>query len=149
MFHDPGMVIRLLRAGKSVYTPTRCESMPFCHAPGNFFWARCDHVVRLNDPFEEAFLHEDGEYFDNPPRGRYMAEFWSVSDFLGPRKVRDSVLHPGERYRKAWSEGSCLHEKHGDLCRNIAVAQNLTGVSWDDWWEKKARPMMVPFDGSY
>ena len=149
MFHNIAMVIRLLRGGKWIYTPTRCESMPFCHAPGNFFWARCDHVVRLNDPFDESFLREDGSYFDNPPRGRYMAEYWLVSDFLGPRKVRESVLHPGQRFRPSWSRGSCENEKHGNLCRHIAVAQKLTGVSWEDWAGKKARPKMVPFDGPH
>ena len=149
MFHDPALVIQLLRSGKWIYTPVRCESMPFCHAAGNFFWTRCDHVIRLNDPFDEAFLREDHQYFDYPPRGRYMAEYWLASDFLGPRKVRQSVLRPGSRFHSSWSEGSCLHEEHGDICQHMAVACNLTGVTWVDWWTNKLRPVMVPFDGTY
>ena len=90
LFSNPGRVVELLSKGLDkiwVYSSaSSCREHPWCHSQGNFWWARCDHIIRLNDPFNKAAILEgDGDYSYWPPRGRFWAEYWLLSDWLGPR----------------------------------------------------------------
>lgn len=143
MFSNPGAVLEELQRGKWIWTPTRCEHGPWCVSPGNFWWARCDHVARLNNPFDSNFLQEDSQFFDKPPKGRVRAEWWIVNDFLGHRpehlsKSRNSThIHP--------YQGSCEHPKHGDLCSHMTVAVRRGGVTRHEW-ARGSRPKIHPWN---
>mmetsp|Transcript_8826 Transcript_8826/g.25433 ORF Transcript_8826/g.25433 Transcript_8826/m.25433 type:complete len:352 (-) Transcript_8826:93-1148(-) len=131
MFESVADIVDDLRSGKYwVYAPTYCRVHPWCHVTGNFWWTTCTHVRRLNKPFDPHFLQEAEDYnhasgdvagrpqsgtpYENPPRGRFMAEYWLLSDFAGPRPNHVSVpyeFNPTKNY--------CIHQAMGDLCRRV------------------------------
>eukprot|EP00240_Pyramimonas_obovata_P003848 CAMPEP_0118927178 /NCGR_PEP_ID=MMETSP1169-20130426/4704_1 /TAXON_ID=36882 /ORGANISM="Pyramimonas obovata, Strain CCMP722" /LENGTH=382 /DNA_ID=CAMNT_0006868885 /DNA_START=313 /DNA_END=1461 /DNA_ORIENTATION=- len=138
LFRNVDEVLAHLDQGIRVYGATYCRRSPWCHVTGNFWWARCDHVQRLSAPFDPVYLHEQSEFesikADNPrvglhnelfvpPKGRFMAEYWVMSDFLGnpgraelmSGKFNWTRTDPKDFWPQV-DKGACLHSQYGDLC---------------------------------
>ena len=71
----------------------------WCHFSGNFWWARCDYITKLNPPWSSSLISEfdigshhllgaetghprlpHGTISDVRPYGRYFAEWWMLND---------------------------------------------------------------------
>mmetsp|Transcript_17725 Transcript_17725/g.36301 ORF Transcript_17725/g.36301 Transcript_17725/m.36301 type:complete len:388 (-) Transcript_17725:278-1441(-) len=81
----------------------------WCHFSGNFWWARCDYVAKLNPPWASSLPKEfsiDGlpmsPALSDRPYGRYFAEWWLLND-LAEAFWTFPVLH---RERDTWKMGS-------------------------------------------
>ena len=74
-----------------------CDA-PWCHFQGNFWWARCNYVSKLNPPWSELIVGESnqtgmgrksrGWWGDIRPYGRYFAEWWLLNDIAEAHRVR-------------------------------------------------------------
>ena len=140
MFHDPGMVTKALQQGSVIWTPAECGNIGInCMTRGNFWWARCDHVNKLNNPFNPSFLKEVSVFKAFPPHGRYRAEWWILNDFLGERPkpmLRPKSDQLTKRLKKLGRDPDvCVHPEHGKLCRRVAVAGQ---------WGIVGKPPIVP-----
>jgi hypothetical protein len=74
-------------------------SSPWMHYSGNFWWARCDYLSALPSPrpalLELTRSGGDELASGNPPRGRYLAEWW----VLGSGDGRSDA---GRLFKNCW-----------------------------------------------
>lgn len=64
--------------------------VPWCHFSSNYWWARCEHVNRLQPPISRSAIGEPDRFVSNPlidirPYGRYFAEWWLLNDLKHER----------------------------------------------------------------
>ena len=138
MFSDAGKVLEIMRNGTWVFGSTTCARRPSCHVPGNFWWARCDHVQRLNPPFDASWLEEDSTHFlDYPPRGRYMADYWILGDFRGPRPP-----HEGRKASKS-TKDRCERPQRGNVCDKVVQSLDVFGLEWKAYMKGKNRSSII------
>jgi len=89
----------------------------WCHFSGNFWWARCDYIAKLNPPWSSSLISEfdigsnhllglrtrkpklpHGTTPDIRPYGRYFAEWWMLNDVK--REFLPSAPEPNTRLTK-------------------------------------------------
>ena len=58
------------------------DQLGWAHFSGNFWMARCSHIVQLNGSFGSQYMERFPDIGDQslPPRGRWYAEYWLLND---------------------------------------------------------------------
>ena len=125
----------------------------WCHFSGNFFWARCDYVSKLNHPWhteasaELRWEHPSGfggldsgrgyhNHRDSRAFGRYFAEWWLLNDVnIDVLKTETSPKREPARLRR-WLAGyepdSAGVWRRAHIVNDTIPTKGLHGKCWAD-----------------
>ena len=80
------------------------------HYSGNFWWARCDYVRRLRPLRAELLDLTTHTPRTDPPRGRYLAEWW-IGSIVGRNATRGDAP---VRFKNCWARAASFVEATRD-----------------------------------
>ena len=79
----------------------------WAHYSGNFWWARCDYVRRLEPLRVERLDMTTHTPKGDPPKGRYLAEWW-LGSIAGQNHTRGAAP---VRFKNCWAQPSQFAKK--------------------------------------
>lgn len=147
LFRNPGRTLNLLRNGTWAYVPSQCKEKPYRHSEGNFWWARCDHIIRLPNPFKPRFIDEEPVHEQCPPRGPFMAEYWLLNDMKFPDTQVDIPTNV-DIYSSVEDDlpESCGDEPEAKVCDHVVAAPDDGGLTYYQYNDEGLRLSRAPWN---